>query len=151
MKGRSEWTPKKREKFCQVLEATGGNVSAACKAVSLARSTAYLHKSQNEEFARDWDDAIEAGTDNLEQEARRRAYEGTEKPVFYQGVECGTIREFSDTLTIFLLKGNRPDKYRERSEVIGSVATYAMSRDEWEAQAAKRLATATKQLKKFDE
>ncbi len=44
---------------------------------------------------------------------------GTEKPVFGsmgQGLgsgEVGRIREYSDTLLIFLLKAAQPEKYRE--------------------------------------
>jgi hypothetical protein len=56
---------------------------------------------------------IEAA-DLLEDEAFRRAHQGIDKPVF-QGKELvGVIREYSDTLLIFLLKGCRPDKYRDR-------------------------------------
>ena len=34
----------------------------------------------------------------------------------------GYVRECSDTLLIFLLKGLRPEKYRDRMEVRGSLA-----------------------------
>ena len=37
-----------------------------------------------------------------------------EEPVFYQGEVVGSVRKFSDTLLMFLLKGNRPDKYKDR-------------------------------------
>ena len=40
-------------------------------------------------------------------------------PVYYQGKEVGQIRKFSDTLLIFLLKGARPETYRERHEHTG--------------------------------
>ena len=68
------------------------------------------------DFALAWDVAVDAAADALELEARRRAVEGTEKPVFFQGYECGRIREYSDTLLIVLLKANRPGKFRERVE-----------------------------------
>jgi hypothetical protein len=55
--------------------------------------------------------------DTLEAEADRRAAEGTLRPVFYKGEQCGEIREYSDTLLIFRLKALRPEKYRERSNV----------------------------------
>lgn len=76
--------------------------------------TAYNWRSENPEFAQQWESAKEAGVDALEDEARRRAFEGTSEPIFHQGMECGTIQKYSDTLTIFLLKGARPEKYRER-------------------------------------
>lgn len=117
MANRTIWTPKKEEKFLAKLIDTGGNVSAACKTVNVARSTAYHHKSEKEAFSRLWDEAIDSGTDDLEAEARRRAYEGTKKPVFYKGKPVGHIQEYSDTLMIFLLKGNRPEKYKDRQDV----------------------------------
>lgn len=81
------------------------------------RSTAYEARESDEAFAAAWDDAIEAATDALELEARRRAVEGTDRPVFYQGGEVGYVREYSDTLLIFLLKAHRPKKFRERVEL----------------------------------
>ncbi len=68
--------------------------------------------------------------------SHRRAFEGVEEPVFHQGKQCGTIRRYSDTLTIFLLKAHRPAKYRERREHIGEVrygvvSAEPMTEDEW--------------------
>ena len=37
--------------------------------------------------------------------------------MYYKGDEVGYVRKYSDSLTMFLLKAHRPDKYRERSEV----------------------------------
>jgi len=55
--------------------------------------------------------------------------DGWEEPVFGSGgtgmgtVEVGAIRKFDSTLLIFLLKGARPEKYRERfdTKVSGSL------------------------------
>ena len=90
-------------------------MSRACEAVDISRFTAYAWRDNDQNFAAEWERAKEAGVDALEDEARRRAFEGTAKPVFHQGIQCGTIQEYSDTLTIFLLKGARPEKYRERT------------------------------------
>src|SRR5258708_1551551 len=67
-------------------------------------------------YAAAFADAHEEACDSLEQEARRRATEGVDEPVFYQGKECGTVRRYSDTLLIFLLKGALPSKYKDRVE-----------------------------------
>ena len=59
--------------------------------------------------------AQEEAADRLEDEAFRRAVEGVEKPVgWYKGKPGGVIREYSDVLLIFLLKGARPEKYADR-------------------------------------
>jgi hypothetical protein len=106
--------PKKEMEFLAVLRETGGNVSRACAAIHLTRTRVYEWRAADPLFAIAWDEAVEFGTDDLEEEARRRALEGVDEPVFYQGEECGVIRKYSDTLLIFLLKGRRPDRYRER-------------------------------------
>ena len=111
---RTKRTDKKEAQFLESLQSTGGNVSAACEAIALSRRRVYEWREADPVFAAKWDEAVEFGTDALEEEARRRAYTGVDEPVFYQGEECGAVRKYSDTLLIFLLKGRRPDKYRER-------------------------------------
>ncbi len=44
-------------------------------------------RRDNEGFRKQWNEAAEIGTELLEQEAQRRAFHGTLKPVFYKGVE----------------------------------------------------------------
>jgi hypothetical protein len=64
--------------------------------------------------------AKEMAADRLEEEAWRRAVEGVEEPVgFYRGEPGAYVRRHSDTLLIFLLKGLRPEQYRERYEHSG--------------------------------
>lgn len=85
----------------------------------------YEQRRADELFAAAWDDALDQASDLLEKEARRRAHDGWDEPVFgslgnNQGSgEIGTVRKYSDTLLIFLLKGARPEKYRDRHEVTG--------------------------------
>lgn len=79
--------------------SNGWSVSAACKAESISRTAYYDWRKDDPAFAAAADAAIEAGTDLLEDEARRRA----------------TGPMGSDTLLIFLLKAKRPDKYKDRS------------------------------------
>lgn len=109
-------TPKKgtwKPAFIERLRECA-NVSRAAKGAGVNRRTVYRERSVSESFRVEWDDALEEALDYLEEEARRRAYEGTLKPVYQQGVQVGEIREYSDTLTIFLLKGGRAEKYAER-------------------------------------
>src|SRR3546814_693854 len=65
-------------------------------------------------FAAEWADALEAAIDALDAEARRRALDGVEVPHFHQGRVAGTVRKYSDSLLMFLLRAHRPDRYRER-------------------------------------
>lgn len=96
----------------EVLRATA-NVTKAAQAIGVSRQTAHDWRAQDVQFAKAWDDAINTAMEAAEGELYRRAVEGTLKPVFYQGGECGEIREYSDTLLMFMLKGHKPEKYRD--------------------------------------
>lgn len=80
------------------------------------------------EFALAHEEAIQC----LEDEAVRRAHEGLEEPLVYQGqftyasynkkTKKGigpplAIRKYSDQLLMFLLRAARPEKYRERFQM----------------------------------
>lgn len=99
-------------RFLTVL-GQSANVSLACEAARIDRSTAYKERSRNPDFSAQWKQAIESAVDDLEAEAWRRAKEGVEKPIFQGGKQVGAIKEYSDALTIALLKAHRPEKYRE--------------------------------------
>ena len=114
-------TPQKLAAFCAALAQTG-IVRRACEAVDVSRQTAYEWRREIPEFAAAWDRALEIGITALEDEAHRRAFEGVTEPVFHQGLECGQVQKYSDTLAIFLLKAHRPEKYRERHDVNANVS-----------------------------
>lgn len=174
-------TPEKLTAFCAALAETC-NVTRACSAVGVSRYTAYLWRKNDPDFADRWDEAVAAAVLGLEDEAHRRAFEGSAEPLVHQGqfsyeyerdergrvvfdeeiierevvtkagksVELevvrtprlaldgegkprvSTVRKYSDTLAIFLLKAHNPDKYRENSkvELSGHLATSNMTEDE---------------------
>lgn len=100
---RTKMTPKRKKAFLNHL-TEGGSVAGACSAAGISRQTCYDWRGNSSRegvpgFREDWESAIEAGTDLLEEKARERALNG------------------SDTLMIFLLKGRRPNKYRDNAKV----------------------------------
>lgn len=105
-------TPEKVAAFLSGLRL-GASVSLAARNAGIPRQTVYEWRDQSEQFRKDWDDAVEEGTDGLEDAARTRAQDGVDEPVFYQGEVCGAVRKYSDTLMIFLLKARRPEKFRD--------------------------------------
>jgi hypothetical protein len=113
-----------RAPFLETLSATG-NVSSAITAADVSRVFVYAERKRDDDFAAQWDAALDMASDALELEARRRAHDGWDEPVFgslgnNRGTgEVGAVRKYSDTLLIFLLKGAKPEKYRERHEVMG--------------------------------
>lgn len=110
--------------------ARTGNISVACQRTGTARATAYAWRAQDADFAAAWLEAELQATEVLEEEARRRASDGLIRKKFDKGkpiidLETGeqyVEREYSDTLLIFLLKARNPEKYRERTDVRGSLA-----------------------------
>lgn len=124
-----------REAFLKAL-SDGGVVRHAAEAAGVSKNTAYRERERDSAFAEAWDDAIDDAADVLEVEARRRAILGVEKvtyvrsgtddkgrPVFTQQ----TIREYSDTLLIFLLKGMRPEKFRDGYDLKAALSLLAAS------------------------
>ena len=107
-------TPENQEAFLDAL-STSGNVTASCEAARIGRQSAYDWRNDDPAFAAAWVEAQKLGTDALEDEATRRATVGTEEPVWHQGQQCGTVRKFSDTLLIFLLKARDRDRFMDRT------------------------------------
>ncbi len=114
-----EKTIKKRETFLTELRQSG-NVAAAARKAGMSTSTAY-RMAKNPDFSEAFEAARTEGEEALAyrllEEARRRAEDGVERPVFYQGKVCGTIREYSDLLLMFKIKGLMP-KFRDNFPAI---------------------------------
>lgn len=108
-----KFTEGTRTKFLEELAKTG-NVSVSAFRAGVSREAAYHLRDRDEDFKRQFDDARESAGDVLELEAWRRAVKGVEKPVYYQGVQCGVVPEYSDSLLKTLLVAARPYKYSDR-------------------------------------
>jgi hypothetical protein len=96
--------------------AAGKPAGAAAIAAGYTLSAVRAFRKANAEFDGRWKEADDMAIERMEAEADRRAVDGTDKPVFYQGERCGEVREYSDSLLIFRLKARRPEVYRERFE-----------------------------------
>jgi hypothetical protein len=111
--------PKKRAFLTSY--AVAGNITLACEAAGIGRRTYYDWTEHDQEFSAALGLAREEAADRLEDAARQRAVAGVvkETPIYHDGHLIDTVVEtkYSDTLLIFLLKGVRPEKYRERLDV----------------------------------
>jgi len=83
--------------------AEGGSMTLAAQGAGFSRDALYCWKNDDEAFAAECLDAIEQGTDRLEDEAIRRAVQGG-----------------SDTMLIFMLKGRRRDKWGDKQTITHS-------------------------------
>ena len=138
-------TPKRLEKALELIQA-GQNIIDVAEAINVSRQALYCHRKVDKEFADAWDEALEIG-DQIkvslhEREADRRAIDGWDEPVFYEGRLCGYKRRYSDGLLIARLKSLAPEKYADRSNVNHSgnidtglivVGKPAADDDEWHA------------------
>jgi hypothetical protein len=87
-------TQQKKDRFLELLRA-GQPVTRAAEAAKLKRRTLYDWRKTDPEFAHAWEEAWEQGCDALEEVAIDRAIKG------------------SDLLLIFMMKGRRPERYRD--------------------------------------
>lgn len=90
------------------------NVAEACREAGITRKTAYDLRKADPSFAEAWDLALDESTDDLVGECYRRARCGVEEPVHYKGERVDTIRKYSDTLAMFLLKAHRRHVYGDK-------------------------------------
>lgn len=111
---REELSPKQRAFLAAYAKI--GTVTHASAAAEVARQEHYRWM-KGEGYQAAFTEAEQAYGDRLEAEADRRACDGVDEPVFYQGEECGVVRRYSDTLLALKLKAHRPEKYRERSDL----------------------------------
>jgi hypothetical protein len=95
------------------------SITKAAAAAKVDRGMHYRWMRKNAGYRAAFERACEEAAQNLEDEAVRRATEGTLEPVFYQGIKCGAVRRYSDGLMQFLLRGFRPLKYTARAEITG--------------------------------
>ena len=96
-------TPALVDRFCHTLANTG-IVTRALDTAGIDRAAAYAERKTNPAFQAAWDAALTIGLGVLEDEVKRRAFEGVEKPIFWQGEEVARVREFSDSLAKFVLE-----------------------------------------------
>lgn len=133
-KTRKKLAEGRRANFLRLL-AVCGNVSRSAQGAGMTdadRINLYRIRRQDAEFAEAWDEAAAMGVMSLEDEMRRRAFEGVEEPVIYKGQVAVdkdgnplVVRKFSDNLLMFALKGAKPDKYRDKPAVLSANASAA--------------------------
>jgi hypothetical protein len=110
---RARLTTARRKALALDLLSQGHTLAQVRMALGINRVTVYRWRQDDQAFATAYSEAMEAGTDLIEQEARRRAVEGYDRPVFQRGELVGLERVYSDALLMLLLRGRRPEIFRE--------------------------------------
>ncbi len=95
-----------------------GRLTKAAQLAGVTRGLHYRWLAEDPDYVREFNQARAELVDLLIDEAVRRAREGTQRPVFYQGEQCGVVLEYSDALMIALLKAWAPE-FRDKVEHSG--------------------------------
>ncbi len=77
-------TDVEKHQFLSALAKTGV-IASACRMAHVTYTEVTSLRKKDDDFSTAWFDALEQATDSLETEARRRALEGFNEPVIYQG------------------------------------------------------------------
>lgn len=106
-----------RKKFLKLLAGNGGIVRHACRDLGVSPDKMYHQRKRYPKFRKAWEVAIDRGIDRMEDEAKRRAMDGHEEPIYYKGKLAGYRRVPSDALLTLILKAHRP--HYGRQEITG--------------------------------
>lgn len=93
-----------------------GVVTHAAAAAGVSRQTIYQWQEHDEAFGLLMNQSRGEADDAIRREIHRRAIDGLDKPVYQGGRQVGTIREYSDTLLIFLAKSRMPE-FRDKQQI----------------------------------
>ncbi len=99
--------------FLAAFRATT-SVTKAAKAAGVDRGAHYEWLANVKGYRALFAAAQDEAAQHLEDEAVRRAQEGVLQAEWYQGKAVGSKRVYSDGLMMFLLRGMRPEKYRQQ-------------------------------------
>lgn len=113
--GRFKDSPQVREKFLELLRQ-GHSPTRAARDIGVTYQGVKSWKLKDKDFSTAWDEALEEGTDTLEDAARLRAVDGVERPVYQGGKLVGAVTEYSDGLLTTLLQARRPWKFKRYSD-----------------------------------
>jgi hypothetical protein len=101
--------------------ADGQTVGRAAQRAGRDPRRFYELRNGDESFSVEWAEALEQGTQLIEDELRQRAVEGWSEALeeYRDGqlVRVTKTRRYSPALLIFLLKSRRPDVYRDSAVV----------------------------------
>jgi hypothetical protein len=101
--------------FLDALGSTGCSVRQACKRSGINRTLADSLRIRVPAFTEAWDQVFEEVTDSLEEAGLKRAVDGVEEDVYFQGMKVGKKRVYSDSLLAMMLQGRRPGVYKQRT------------------------------------
>lgn len=96
--------------------AVTGRITQVCRDLRVHYPTYQVLKDNDKDIRARHDDAMRHAFVGMEDEVRRRAFDGVAKPVYQGGVLVGHIQEYSDTLAQFMIRAGKPEVYSPKIE-----------------------------------
>lgn len=109
-------TPQLKNRIIKAVEETG-DWKAAISRFNVTKTAFHAALKRDLRLAERIEIAENLYLDSLETEARRRAVNGVEKGVYFQGERVGTEKEYSDRLLDKLLTAADKEKYSQQRNV----------------------------------
>jgi hypothetical protein len=104
----------KVSKFLKKLAKTGA-INRSRRTFSLGRNTLRALRRNPEIEARICD-ALETFREKCEKSIDKRAFEGVDEPIYFEGEVVGHKKKYSDALAMFRLRGLAPETYSEKHQ-----------------------------------
>lgn len=116
MANRTKRTASKDARLVGMLRA-GHTFTEACRRAGYTYQNLKRWRHEDTDFGRAVEEAYQEGTDVQAGALERRGWQGWDEPVFYKGRKVGHKRMYSDTASIFSLKGRDPKRFNERLQI----------------------------------
>lgn len=112
--------PSLRDTLYETLVACSGNVTKTCKLMNLNMRSLYYALEHDTEFNSEFERAMNLSLKTAEDELKRRAVDGVDKPVWFKGECVGHERQYSDGLLSKLLAAHDRKWRTNNLEVTGA-------------------------------
>lgn len=99
--------------------AQTASITKAAEAAKIDRALHYRWLETFPKYQKAFLEAERQAGDFIESEAVRRATEGVVEAVYYQGRPVGAVKRYSDGVMMTLLRGFKPQKYSNKTELSG--------------------------------
>ena len=123
------FTDARKKKFVERLAETGRKCQTA-REIGVSYGNVCRHYKKDKEFATAVEEAMDLYRDSIAEEIDRRGRIGWDEPIWYQGVQVGTVRKYDGTLLLAHARRHIPE-YRDKLQVDQNVAgTVSLGLDE---------------------
>ncbi len=93
------------------------NITLSARHIGVTRKSIYDWMEADPVFKAAVENGKEEGLDLLEEEVKKRGFTGYDQERMTKDGDVVSVKQYSDNLAMFFLKGHRPEKYRDNYPV----------------------------------